>query len=428
MDARQNEEFTAHLRSAVRQAEKLKYVPSRFKGMLEANGGYETVKRILVSGVPSDGFVKLWELGHLELTCEAIIVETKWRQYFDDDLLQRAEQLLRKSKYPFKRYELPAQPERGAEVSAESAAEAETAATNKEFDANATEPGLEVGDGDTLGINAYFRDVLHAPVANVRWSWGSVDERSRRVFLRVWRMDTQTLGGKSWIQVLSNQQSNRPGRSERIRHLELIRAGYAAFAVVCDKASPEAGRILGFDHDSLLRLGQLAEKDGVVSMEILGTMNVRALPLHSSPTALQADVADVEETEVAATTRAALVDARLGQGRFRRELLRRWGGACAVTGCAVAAILRASHCKPWRESNHSERLDSNNGLILSANLDALFDVGLISFQDDGTMIVAKALTHPERIALGIPSGLTRRPNSKLRGYLQFHREHLFQGC
>lgn len=426
MDARQNEEFTAYLRSAVREAEKLKYVPSRFKGMLEANGGYETVKRILVSGVPSDGFVKLWELGHLELTCEAIIVETKWRQYFDDDLLQRAEQLLRKSKYPFKRFELPAQPEVGAKVSTVAATEAE--ATNEEFEANSTGPSLELGDGEALGINAYFRDVLHAPVANIRWSWGSVDERSRRVFLRVWRMEMEAFDGTQSVQVLSNEQSNRPGRSERIRHLELIRSGYAAFAVVCDKASPEAGRILGFDHDSLLRLGRVAEKDGVVSMEILGSVNVRALPLASSPAALQEDVADVEKTEVAATTRAALVDARLGQGRFRRELLRRWGGACAVTGCAIGAILRASHCKPWRKSNHSERLDSNNGLILSANLDALFDVGLISFQDDGTMIIAKALTHPERAALGIPSGLTRKPNSKLKGYLQFHREHLFQGC
>ena len=417
MDARQNEEFTAYLRSAVREAEKLKYVPSRFKGMLEANGGYETVKRILASGVPSDGFVKLWELGHLELTCEAIIVETKWRQYFDDDLLQRAEQLLRKSNYEFKRFELPAQPQGSAQSSTESTT-----------DANSTEPGLELGDGEALGINAYFRDVLHAPVANIRWSWGSIDERSRRVFLRVWRMEIETLDGKRSIRVLSNKKTNRPGRSERIRHLELIRSGYAAFAVVCDKASQDAGRILGFDHDQLLRLGQVTEKDDVVSMEILGSVDVHTLsPAPSTPAAIQADVADVEKAEVAATTRTALVDARLGQGRFRRELLRRWGGACAVTGCTVGAILRASHCKPWRKSNNSERLDSNNGLILSANLDALFDVGLISFQDDGTMIIANALSHPERIALGIPSDLTSKPNPKLRAYLQFHREHVFQG-
>mgnify|MGYP001051623013 CR=1 FL=1 len=52
MDHRQNEEFTAHLKGAVREAERLKYVPTRFKGMLEADGGFETVKRILASGRP----------------------------------------------------------------------------------------------------------------------------------------------------------------------------------------------------------------------------------------------------------------------------------------------------------------------------------------------------------------------------------------
>lgn len=426
MDARQNEEFTAYLRNAVREAEKLKYVPTRFKGMLEANGGFETVKRILASGRPSDGFVKLWELGHLELTCEAIIVETKWRQYFDEDLIQRAEQLLHKMEYPFKRFEPLAQPEGRPQVVSEHAGE--NKATNREFAANSIESSLKVGPGAELGINAYFHHVLHAPVANVRWSWGAVDERTRRVFLRLWRTDMETFAGTRSIRVLSNNQSNRPGRSERVRHLELIRSGYAAFAVICDKESSEARRILSFDHDQLLRLGRVIEEGGGIYMEILGSVEVQALgQVDTSPAALQADLTDIEQTDVAATTRSALVDARLGQGRFRRELMRRWGGACAVTGCNVAAVLRASHCKPWRKSNNSERLDSNNGLILSANLDALFDVGLISFQDDGAMIIANALNHPERIALGIPSDLTRKPTPKLRAYLQFHREHVFQG-
>ena len=105
MDNRENVEFTKHVRGAVWQAEQLKYFPNRFKGMLDADGGYETVKRILASGKPSEGFLKLWELGRLDLTCEAIIVETKWRRFFDEDLLDRAENLLRQSSYSFKRFE-----------------------------------------------------------------------------------------------------------------------------------------------------------------------------------------------------------------------------------------------------------------------------------------------------------------------------------
>lgn len=99
MDSGENEEFTKLLRSAVDEAEKLKYRPTQFKKMLDAYGGFDTVNRVLASGKPSDGFTRLWELGHLELTCEAIIVETKWRRYFDDDLLARAERLLREAHY-----------------------------------------------------------------------------------------------------------------------------------------------------------------------------------------------------------------------------------------------------------------------------------------------------------------------------------------
>lgn len=107
MDNHEDEEFTKYLRDAVRQAEEHKYFPHRFKRMLDADGGYETVKRILASGKPSEGFTRLWELGKVDLTCEAIVVETKWRRYFDEDLLERSEKLLRGVGYAFKRFGAP---------------------------------------------------------------------------------------------------------------------------------------------------------------------------------------------------------------------------------------------------------------------------------------------------------------------------------
>ena len=57
------------------------------------------------------------------------------------------------------------------------------------------------------------------------------------------------------------------------------------------------------------------------------------------------------------TTRQRLVEARLGQGRFRRQVLEKWHRRCVVSGCTLEDILRASHIKPWRESNNDERLD-----------------------------------------------------------------------
>ena len=96
------------------------------------------------------------------------------------------------------------------------------------------------------------------------------------------------------------------------------------------------------------------------------------------------------------TTRKILVEARLGQGRFRSDLIERWTGACAVTRCAVLDILRASHIKPWKSSNNEERLDPANGLLLSANFDALFDAGLVTFDDSGHMLVSKLISTSER--------------------------------
>lgn len=422
MNDQDNDDFTRLLRSAVSEAEKLKYRPTQFKKMLDTYGGYETVNRVLASGKPSDGFTRLWELGHLELTCEAILVETKWRTHFDKDLVERAEKLLREMRYPFKRFE-----DEKAEGNSGDVAQPEATASQIKNPPSLDElPPIPRSASDKR-INAFFRDVLHAPVANARWSWGAVDERTRRVFLRLWRIDLANLDGRAVIRVLGQQHTNRPGWKERARHLEVIRRGYRAFAVLCDKDAPESGTIRHFDHDSLIPLGHVIDRDGMAYMEAEEAVPVGSIAApRDLPGSIESDLQELAGTELNVTTRSALVDARLGQGRFRRELLRRWGGACAVTACRVGAVLRASHCKPWRDSDNRERLDSNNGLVLSATLDALFDAGLIGFEDKGDMLVASVLSDDERTALGLPARLLRRPGVGLCGYLQYHRTHVLQ--
>lgn len=122
-----------------------------------------------------------------------------------------------------------------------------------------------------------------------------------------------------------------------------------------------------------------------------------------------------------ATDALALVLARRGQGRFRDQLMQQWGSACAVTGLSCRSVLRASHVKPWAKSNSHERLDPNNGLLLTANLDALFDVGLITFEDDGGMRVSTSISSEQRNELGIPRRLRTPPVRELRSYLEHHR-------
>src|SRR5271169_3328171 len=105
-------------------------------------------------------------------------------------------------------------------------------------------------------------------------------------------------------------------------------------------------------------------------------------------TNILAEVDRIRRTIRNKTTRQALVDARLGQGRFRADVGKRWGNKCAVTACGVSQMLRASHIKPWSDCNNRERLDPSNGLLLVAHFDALFDSGLISFKNEGSMLVS----------------------------------------
>lgn len=137
------------------------------------------------------------------------------------------------------------------------------------------------------------------------------------------------------------------------------------------------------------------------------------------------DILDLETRGgIAETTKKALIDARLGQGRFRAELIRRWHRKCAVTGCTIVEILRASHVKPWRLSTDKERLDSENGLLLCAHVDALFDSGLVSFADDGALLISAEITIEDRSRLRLEHGLTEQPSTALKAFLAYHRRYI----
>lgn len=123
-----------------------------------------------------------------------------------------------------------------------------------------------------------------------------------------------------------------------------------------------------------------------------------------------------------------LVVQRVGQNIFRAALLDYWGNRCPLTGVAEPRLLRASHIKPWAEcDSDAERLDVHNGLLLAAHLDAAFDAGLISFDDDGAILFSPVFSSADRAALGLRAdmmlaGLT----AKHRARLAWHRENVLE--
>ncbi len=104
-----------------------------------------------------------------------------------------------------------------------------------------------------------------------------------------------------------------------------------------------------------------------------------------------------------ATEREVIAKARIGQNFFRKEMIRLRGSRCQVTGITDKKLLRASHIVAWGdiEPDDPERLNPDNGLLLSALWDAAFDTGLVSFSDDGKPIFAASISQIAASALEI---------------------------
>lgn len=136
----------------------------------------------------------------------------------------------------------------------------------------------------------------------------------------------------------------------------------------------------------------------------------------------------IEQNEtIPPTERQQLILARRGQGKFR-EGVQQVESLCRVTRVDRPEHLRASHCKPWRDSSDSERLDRQNGLLLTPSIDHLFDRGFISFRQDGGLLVSP-VAHQESLArMGVPL----QPEANVGGFtegqarfLEYHRDAVF---
>lgn len=122
------------------------------------------------------------------------------------------------------------------------------------------------------------------------------------------------------------------------------------------------------------------------------------------------------------TEREGLITSRVGQGYYRNLIREKWNYKCPVTGCDILEILISSHILPWSESNEDERLDVENGILLSPNVDSLFDRNLISFTDEGEMVLSKKITPEQLSNLGIPTNSKITISQGMKTYLKRHRE------
>lgn len=159
----------------------------------------------------------------------------------------------------------------------------------------------------------------------------------------------------------------------------------------------------------------------------------RAAPVSTTPEAAIAAWEDHlreeigRDTRIPETTREAIVQARRGQGIFR-ERVAKIELRCRITGVDKPEHLRASHCKPWRDSSNDERLDGENGLLLTPTIDHLFDRGFISFEGSGQLLVSPVAHRPslERMGVRTDAAVDVGPfTDGQRRFLEWHQENVF---
>jgi putative restriction endonuclease len=124
------------------------------------------------------------------------------------------------------------------------------------------------------------------------------------------------------------------------------------------------------------------------------------------------------------TSVKTLIQARRGHGIYKKNLLQ-IETRCRITGVTEVQHLVASHIKPWKDSNNQEKVDGNNGLLLSPHIDRLFDKGHISFEDNGDLIIGKTVSTETQRAWSILAGNYGDFNKLQKYYLDYHRHEIY---
>lgn len=134
---------------------------------------------------------------------------------------------------------------------------------------------------------------------------------------------------------------------------------------------------------------------------------------------------EIKKTKVRKKYKTAEVKIRTDQSKFREELLY-IHKKCQICGIRNKNLLVASHVKRYCESNESEIYDPYNGFILCKSHDGLYDSGLITFTDEGNIIISDELDYDDREILNINENIKIDLEEESLKYLKWHRENWFK--
>jgi hypothetical protein len=204
---------------------------------------------------------------------------------------------------------------------------------------------------------------------------------------------------------------------KRVFLFEGVSKGYVKF--VCEVEVFDVDYFETYDKNGETRVGiKFFLKRAGANLKLYPELSQHAQTLNDPQVRLEADIPGITE-------RKGLVTSRIGQGAYRKRIIHRWEYKCAVTGFDKLDVLIASHIVPWSDSNNNERLDVDNGILLSPTYDALFDRHLISFENSGMIVLSDVIKMDAYSKIGV-SGKERINNLSQynKKYLERHRDLL----
>lgn len=116
---------------------------------------------------------------------------------------------------------------------------------------------------------------------------------------------------------------------------------------------------------------------------------------------------------------------RLYKNQLKEESEEKEGEIMCMVELLDYPSLVASHIKPFIKSNEDEAYDPENGLLLSRNMDILFDQGYITFSNEGKIILSKRLSQDLREFLKDYTLKKTYLTPKRLSFLKYHRENVF---
>ena len=117
---------------------------------------------------------------------------------------------------------------------------------------------------------------------------------------------------------------------------------------------------------------------------------------------------------------------RLGQQKFRKELLPLWNHKCALCDIKLSTLLQASYSKPWKDSTDFERVYPYNGILLCCNHDALYEKGYIAFDGQGRLHISASIPEDDYLIYNIHLKRKIARYEENKPYFKWHLKNIFQ--